>query len=117
MEVGKCVHADTEIEIKIPNNELITDFVKIKKYKSKNVIIDIVNFYKKYPQYKGKLLVNTQYGYKNIIDADQTDYSIPLEIVTDNNKKIICSKNHKIKTENNNFKYASTLKINDKIFS
>ena len=32
MEVGKCVHADTEIEIKIPNNELITDFVKIKKY-------------------------------------------------------------------------------------
>lgn len=115
MEVGKCVHADTEIEIKIPNNELITDFVKIKKYKSKNVIIDIVNFYKKYPQYKGKLLVNTQYGYKNIIDADQTDYSIPLEIVTDNNKKIICSKNHKIKTENNNFKYASTLKINDKI--
>ena len=115
MEVGKCVHADTEIEIKIPNNELITDFVKIKKYKSKNVIIDIVNFYKKYPQYKGKLLVNTQYGYKNIIDADQTDYSIPLEIVTDNNKKIICSKKHRIKTENNNFQYASTLKLNDKI--
>ena len=115
MEVGKCVHADTEIEIKIPNNELITDFVKIKKYKSKNVIIDVVNFYKKYPQHKGKLLVNTQYGYKNIIDADQTDYSIPLEIVTDNNKKIICSKKHRIKTENNNFQYASTLKLNDKI--
>ena len=114
MEVGKCVHANTEIEIKIPN-DLINDFIKTKKYKSKNVIIDIVNFYKKYPQYKGKLLVNTQYGYKNIIDADQTDYSIPLEIITNNNKKIICSKNHKIKTENNDFKYASTLKINDKI--
>lgn len=87
----------------------------MKKYKSKTVIIDVVNFYKKYPQYKGKLLVNTQYGYKNIIDADQTDYSSPIEITTDNNKKIICSKKHRIKTENNNFQYASTLKLNDKI--
>lgn len=83
--------------------------------KIKCSIIDVVNFYKKYPQYKGKLLVNTQYGYKNIIDADQTDYSSPIEIVTDNNKRIICSKNHRIKTENNNFQYASTLKLNDKI--
>ena len=83
--------------------------------KIKCSIIDVVNFYKKYPQHKGKLLVNTQYGYKNIIDADQTDYSSPIEIVTDNNKRIICSKNHRIKTENNNFQYASTLKLNDKI--
>ena len=114
MEAGKCVHANTEIEIEIPD-ELVNDFKKLKKYKSKTVIIDVVNFYKKYPQHKGKLLVKTQYGYKNIIDADQTDYSFPIEIVTDNNKRIICSKNHRIKTENNNFQYASALKLNDKI--
>lgn len=83
--------------------------------KIKCSIIDVVNFYKKYPQYKGKLLVKTQYGYKNIIDADQTNYASPIEIVTDNNKRIICSKNHRIKTENNNFQYASALKLNDKI--
>lgn len=83
--------------------------------KIKCSIIDVVNFYKKYPQHKGKLLVKTQYGYKNIIDADQTDYSSPVEIITDNNKRIICSKNHRIKTENNSFQYASTLKLNNKI--
>lgn len=64
----------------------------------KTEIINIVNFYKKYPQYKGKIKVKTPYGYNKIEEAAKTDFSSPCIIKTQN-KELKCSLGHRLKTQ------------------
>lgn len=75
-------------------------------------IKNIVDFYKLHPELKGKIKVNTPYGYKKIIEAQQTDYSIPQKIITSSGKSLTGSKNHLIFC-NNKWTKISDLKKDD----
>jgi DNA repair exonuclease SbcCD ATPase subunit len=106
--VGKCVDGDTEVEV--TNSYL-------KEYSSTTTVKKIVDFYEKYPESKGTISVKTPYGFKKIEEAKQTDYSIPLKIVTSKNKSVICSKQHRFKTNETDFKKAQDFKVNDEILT
>lgn len=111
---GKCLHPDTKINIQIKNKTTIQKFLNffnIDELVLCVTIKNIVDFYKKYPEEKSNILVDTPYGYKEIEEAKKTDYSIPILIETNNNNTCISSLNHRYKIEENKFEYAKNLKI------
>jgi DNA repair exonuclease SbcCD ATPase subunit len=116
--LGKCLDGTTQIEISVKQKKILKH---LNLLNNKTTIKDIVDLFIQFPNYKSKILVKTPYGFKEIQEATQTDFSIPLEIVTSNNKKIICSKNHLFKIDNNSilsnesFKKAEDFKINDQV--
>lgn len=80
-------------------------------------IKNIVDFYEKFPEYRGKILVDTPFGYKKILAAQQTDFSVPVEIHTSRGNVCICSKNHRLKTgyDEKSFANADQLKPGYKV--
>jgi len=80
--------------------------------KRKNIKIgDYYKLCKKYGDLN--ISVSTPYGYKKILACDITaKNSKYITIITENNKKLICSPQHKIKTINNKFINARDVIIN-----
>jgi DNA repair exonuclease SbcCD ATPase subunit len=61
---------------------------------------DVVDFYNKFPECIGKLLVETRFGKKIIEYADITAYNSEVyNIQTEHNKSLFCSPNHRVKTD------------------
>ena len=60
-------------------------------------IKDIVDFYKKFPDYKGKIDVNTRFGYRPILEAGVTSKNDTVyELATKNGKHLKCSGGHRL---------------------
>lgn len=58
-------------------------------------IKDIVEYYKKFPEYKGKIDVLTRHGYYPVLEAAKTATNDTVyEVKTDNGKVLKCSGNH-----------------------
>jgi hypothetical protein len=83
------------------------------KYEFSTHIGSVVQFYSN-KNNKKTLKVFTPFGFKTIIDAQQTDKSIPFKIRTFKGKDLICSKMHRVKV-NKKFMHVKDLIIGDKI--
>ena len=101
---GKCLDKSTNLNVITQSKECekqFNEFFEKRKMKEfKNVTLeDVYEFYKQYPHLKGQLLVETPFGYKEILDCEITERnSETIEIETENNLKIKGSPNHKVKT-------------------
>lgn len=101
---GKCVSPDTKIQVQSyysKTSKSWCEFNGVSSHNPNTTIGNVVEFYKKYKAHVGRLKVWTPYGYKKILAADQTDYSMPLTIKTKMGLELTCSENHRIKTEVN----------------
>ena len=116
---GKCLDPSTEIDIEFENSQVEKDFIKfIKSSKLKFAIKDISDFYNKYPQHKSKVMVKSRFGYKRIIDAGITAYnSDVIRLVTNFGKKLDCSPDHRLLSNDLKWKHVKDIKIGDVLFS
>lgn len=80
-------------------------------------IIDIVEFYEIFPQFKGKISVKTRFGYKKIEEAGITaKNSNVIKIYTECGIDNTCSPDHLWLSNNIEWKLAKDLKIGDVLF-
>ncbi len=106
---GKCVHPDTHVTVTY-SNPLVKE--KLKKLNKKEIekhlhnydvyevtVKNIVDLYQKHPEAIGLVLVNTPYGKKKILAAEQTAFSSTLEIKTSEGN-LICHPKHRLKKKN-----------------
>ena len=68
--------------------------------KLKTTIKNISDFYKLYPEYKGKINVKTRFGYKTIEEAKITAYNEQVFKLITNTNILLASKNHKLLSNN-----------------
>ena len=61
-------------------------------------ILDIVNFFKKYPEHIGSIDVHTRYGYKKINYADVTERNANVVSIITKNHGLEASENHRVFT-------------------
>jgi DNA repair exonuclease SbcCD ATPase subunit len=81
-------------------------------------IKDIVDFYNEYPEYIGKIQVETQYGYKDIEFADVTALNSEIiKIELEDNFFIEGSPDHQIYSQKNNWQKLKKIILNEKILT
>lgn len=85
-------------------------------FNKKITIEQLFLFYKKYPEFRGKIEVETQFGYKPVIDCEITAIDSPvIKFKTKNGNILKTSPDHLIFT--NTWTKVNNLKIGDKILS
>jgi DNA repair exonuclease SbcCD ATPase subunit len=99
---GKCLEKTTLVNVLSEDKDVETKLKKFTDAKTSEAIIectikDIVDFYDEYPEYIGKLKVNSRFGYKTIEYADVTaiDSQI-MEVITESGRSIKTSPEHKL---------------------
>lgn len=73
----------------------------------------VCEFYKKYPQYKGSISVNTPYGLKPIIEAKKVETNSQAYEIKTSNYNLICSPFHRIMSDT--WIFAKDLSVGSKI--
>jgi hypothetical protein len=113
---GKCLRGPTAIEVEIYEEEARAQFIEFMKNRNDTIdctVLDIVEFYENFPQYKGKIFANSRHGFKKVEEAACTLKSSKwLSITTNSGKNVECSKDHRLWSENE-WIYAKNLKIGD----
>ena len=114
---GKCVDAYTKIQLKydlISISKRIGFVPKELKNHNRHTVLDVYNLFKKYGNLQ--LLVNTQYGYKEIEACDITAKdSKNVVFRTKKGKRLSCAPDHLVKLMNGDFKKVETLRGGDKL--
>ncbi len=110
---GKCLRKSTEIEIL--NDK---DFVKF--IKERKVIVtlgDIEEFYKNYPEHKGKIKVKTRFGYYSIQEASITAFNSEVYRLEAGNYVIEGSPDHQVMTDSEQWVKLKDLDQNQMILT
>lgn len=107
---GKCVHPETEIDIEFNIDYIVNKLGYLPNELHSNRI-KIKECYEIFKRYGDLLLsVNTPYGYKHIEACDVTAYqSTMVRIITNDNKSLICSPNHRVMLSNGKFMRVNEL--------
>lgn len=81
-------------------------------------ILDLYNFYKLHPNFRGNIKVKTRFGYYPVNDCQITSFnSDVIEIKTEYNKTIKTSPDHLLLNQTNNWVKVKNLSLNDYLFT
>jgi hypothetical protein len=110
---GKCVHPRTNITVKFDDPEVEKLFLGVETN-----IKNVYDFYKKYPEHKGKISVESRFGFYKILECEITAKNSEVKkVTTSKHKTLRCSPKHRVLGKDLKWFHIDDMSVGDFIFT